>query len=247
MDTALRERGLITMLKSRKIRYLDGPVRRYGSISPGNLPDILAAARDLLIINKPQGLAVHAGPRTPHSLEDLLPAYGRPAFRPVAVHRLDRDTSGCLAIAISRRGARLAQAAFADGRVEKLYWAVLDTLPAADEGVIDAAVAKRSTAAAGWRMVVDAGGQAATTAWAVIDRATRLVAFHPHTGRTHQIRVHAAHIGCPIAGDPVYGAGVGPMRLHARALTISLPDGQRLAAQAPPPPGWPNGCAAESQ
>lgn len=235
------------MLKSRKIKNLDGPSGGFPVIAPDSLPEILAADRDLVIINKPPGLAVHPGPRTPHSLEDLLPAYGRPAFRPVAVHRLDRDTSGCLAIAINRRGARLAQAAFADGGVEKLYWAVLDALPAADAGVIDAALAKRSTAAAGWRMVVDHGGQPAITHWAVIDRALRLVAFRPQTGRTHQLRVHAAHIGCPITGDPVYGAGSGPMRLHARALAISLPDGRRLSAQAPPPLGWPNGCAAESQ
>jgi tRNA pseudouridine32 synthase/23S rRNA pseudouridine746 synthase len=210
-----------------------------------HLPAVLAGNRDLLIINKPAGLAVHPGPRTPRSLEDLLPGYGRGGFAPVAVHRLDRDTSGCLAIAISRRGARIAQAAFAAGGADKLYWAVLEALPAADEGVIDAGLAKRSSAVAGWRMVVDGAGQPAQTAWAVIDRAARLVAFRPRTGRTHQIRVHAAHIGCPIAGDPVYGTGGGPMRLHARALTISLPDGEQLAAQAPLPPGWPPGCAAE--
>lgn len=235
------------MTKSRQISLLNDTASPVTANLAGALPAILAVDRDLVIINKPPGLAVHAGPRTPRSLDDLLPAYGRPAFRPVAVHRLDRDTSGCLAIAISRRGARLAQAAFAAGEVEKHYWAVLDALPAADAGVIDAALAKRSTAAAGWRMVVDAGGQPAITAWAVIDRAARLVAFRPQTGRTHQLRVHAAHIGCPIAGDPVYGAGIGPLRLHAAALAISLPDGRRLSAQAPPPPGWPNGCAAESR
>jgi tRNA pseudouridine32 synthase/23S rRNA pseudouridine746 synthase len=73
----------------------------------------------------------------------------------------------------------------------------------------------------------------------VLDAAQRLVAFHPETGRTHQIRVHAAYIGSAICGDPVYGDGAGPMRLHARALVITLADGQRISAEAPLPADWP--------
>ncbi len=200
---------------------------------------ILHRDNDVAVIAKPAGLAVHPGPRTPRSLEDYLPGLALTGFRPVAAHRLDRDTSGCLAVGLSRRGVKLLAAAFAGGGAEKHYLAVLAALPAPAAGLIDAPLAKISSAEAGWRMVVAAGGKPARTHWQVIDKASRLVAFRPETGRTHQIRVHAAHIGCPIAGDPVYGDSIGPMRLHARALAIALPDGRIIRAQAPMPPNWP--------
>jgi ferredoxin len=107
------------------------------------------------------------------------------------------------------------------------------------EGLVDAPLIKVSTAETGWRMVVRRDGKPARTHWRVLDAATRLVEFRPETGRTHQIRVHAARIGCPIAGDPVYGDGIGPMRLHARSLAITLPDGQRLEASCDLPADWP--------
>lgn len=200
---------------------------------------------DLAVIDKPAGLAVHPGPRTPASLEDHLPlladgpASGR--FRPVAAHRLDRDTSGCLAVALSRRGVKALSAAFAGGGAEKIYWAMLCSVPVASSGLVDAPLLKISSAAAGWRMIVDPRGKPARTHWQVIDAETRLVEFRPETGRTHQIRVHAAHIGAPIVGDPVYGDGAGNMMLHARALAITLPDGRIIRCQAPLPPGWPPG------
>lgn len=208
---------------------------------------ILLATRDVVVINKSAGLAVHPGPRTPRSLEDHLPALALGGFIPVAAHRLDRDTSGCLAVARSRRGAKWLSAAFSGGGAEKLYWAILTALPATDSGMIDAPLAKVSTAAAGWRMIVDAGGRKARTGWQILDQTTKLVAFRPETGRTHQIRVHAAHIGCPIAGDPVYGDGVGPMRLHAQSLAITLPDGSRLAVSCDPPADWPSAPGPESR
>lgn len=201
---------------------------------------ILHLDKDVAVIDKPAGLAVHPGPRTPASLEDHLPLLSRQGFTPVAAHRLDRDTSGCLAIGLSRRGVRALAAAFAGGGAEKVYWAVLSALPAAASGLVDAPLAKISSAAAGWRMVVRADGKPARTHWQVLDAATRLVEFRPETGRTHQIRVHAAHIGGAIAGDPVYGDAVGPMLLHARELAITLPDGRIIRCQAPLPAGWPN-------
>jgi tRNA pseudouridine32 synthase / 23S rRNA pseudouridine746 synthase len=212
---------------------------------------VLLATRDVVIINKPAGLAVQPGPKTPRSLEDHLPGLALGGFAPVAAHRLDRDTSGCLAIARSRRGAKWLSAAFAGGSTTKIYWAILSSLPAGPSGLVDAPLAKTSSAAAGWRMVVATGGKPARTHWRVLDTASRLVEFRPETGRTHQIRVHAAHIGCPIAGDPVYGNGTrdvgGPMRLHAKGLAITLPDGQRLAVSCDPPADWPAWSDLESQ
>lgn len=203
------------------------------------LPPILYRDPDIAILDKPAGLAVHAGPKTPDSLEDVLPLLGGRHFTPVAAHRLDRDTSGCIAIACSRRGAKWLGAAFAGQGAAKAYWAILSRLPPAAGGLIDAPLKKISSAAAGWRMVVAPGGKPARTRWTLLDAAHRLVEFRPETGRTHQIRVHAAHIGCPIIGDPVYGDGSGPLRLHARQLAITLPDGRIIQAQAPLPPGWP--------
>lgn len=212
---------------------------------------ILHRDDDVAVINKPAGLAVHPGPRTPDSLEDHLPglarSQGKAVFRPVAAHRLDRDTSGCLAVALSRRGARALSAAFAGGGAEKIYWAVLSSPPAAAAGLVDAPLLKISSAAAGWRMVVDPRGKPARTHWQILghtlgpmpDGPACLAEFRPETGRTHQIRVHAAHIGAPIAGDPVYGDGIGPMLLHARSLAITMPDGRIIRCLAPLPPGWP--------
>jgi tRNA pseudouridine32 synthase/23S rRNA pseudouridine746 synthase len=203
------------------------------------LPPILYRDRDIAILDKPAGLAVHPGPRTPHSLEDALPELGGRHFMPVAAHRLDRDTSGCIAIALSRRGAKALSAAFAGGGASKIYWAILSALPAQPAGMVNAPLKKTSSAAAGWRMMVAADGKPARTGWRVLDAGARLVEFRPETGRTHQIRVHAAHIGCPIMGDPVYGEADGPMRLHAHSLTLTLPDGRIIRAEAPLPAGWP--------
>lgn len=210
------------------------------------LPPILYRDRDIAILNKPAGVAVHPGPRTPHSLEDALPAL-QAHMPPVFAHRLDRDTSGCLAVGLSRRGVKALAAAFAGGGVEKIYWAILSRLPAESSGLVSAPLAKTSSRVAGWRMVVATGGQKAVTRWHIIDQQIPMAEFRPETGRTHQIRVHAAHIGCPIAGDPVYGDGAGPMRLHARSLAITLPDGRVIRAEAPLPPGWPAAPGPESR
>jgi tRNA pseudouridine32 synthase/23S rRNA pseudouridine746 synthase len=207
---------------------------------------ILYQDDEILVIDKPAGLAVHPGPRTPHSLEALLPEIGRAAGGrrlPVILHRLDRDTSGCLVLARTRAGVRRVAGLFAGRAVRKTYWALLDALPEAEAGTIDAPLMKISTAEAGWRMIVDPSGKAAVTHWRVIDRAARLVEFRPETGRTHQLRVHATCMGSAIMGDPVYGrAAAGPgMRLHARAVEMEMRDGVRRQVVAPVPAGWPDG------
>jgi len=206
---------------------------------------ILFQNDELLVVNKPAGIAVHPGPRTPHSVEALLPALAEAIGQrrlPTLMHRLDRDTSGCLILARKYSAMRRIAKLFETRGILKTYWAIMDELPATDEGMVDAPLAKVSSAEAGWRMVVDPAGKSAFTEWKVLDRAARLIEFRPRTGRTHQLRVHANCLGSAITGDPVYGPTKNPaisMRLHARQLDIPMLDGSVLQVIAPLPEGWP--------
>ncbi len=211
----------------------------------------------VLVLNKPAGLATHRGPATPDSVEDWLPDL-RQGYKelPQPAHRLDRDTAGCLVLGRNERALRRLGRAFAEGRVDKTYWAVCHNAPADESGMIDAPLVKRSTRQAGWSMAVDAKhGQPAQTGWRVLGRGilgqrpgTRPPAaepicwmeFQPQTGRTHQIRVHAAHLGCPLLGDDRYGpAATGGLPLHLLARSIALPalteGGHPITVTAPVP------------
>ncbi len=205
---------------------------------------LLHADSELVIINKPAGLAVHPGPRTPQSLEDHLPALARMLGQrrlPTLMHRLDRDTSGCLLLARTSPATKRLAHIIEQRQLHKTYWALLDQLPETNEGVITAPLAKISSKNAGWRMVVNVNnGKPAVTRWKIIDRKTGLISFCPETGRTHQIRVHATLIGSAIRGDPIYGVATEPMRLHARDLSLPQPDQTRLSITAPTPENWPD-------
>ncbi len=208
---------------------------------------ILAIDAHVLILDKPAGLAVHPGPATPHSLEAHLIQLREGFVRsPQPAHRLDRDTSGCLVLGRHPKALKRLMALFAEGRVAKTYWAIVDGAPDGDAGEIDAPLHKVSTAADGWRMVVNPAGKPARTRWQVLERGPRsLIEFMPVTGRTHQIRVHAAALGTPIVDDPVYGAGsrgsdLGPMLLHARRVVVPYADDRPpVDATAPLPGHWP--------
>ena len=194
---------------------------------------ILYADPQLVVLNKPPGLAVHAGPRGGPSVEDWFPQLSRRRTGPWLAHRLDADTAGCLVVALRRAALLTVQAAFAAGRVGKVYWAMVDGVPAATAGVVDAPLLKVSTAA-GWRMAIDPAGQPARTAWRVLGAGggRAWLELRPQTGRTHQVRVHCASLGCPVVGDPVYGIG-GGLQLLARAITLPLDP--PVHAEAPPP------------
>jgi tRNA pseudouridine32 synthase/23S rRNA pseudouridine746 synthase len=200
---------------------------------------------EALVIDKPPGMAVHPGPSTPRSLEDHLHEL-RLGFRraPTLVHRLDRDTSGCLLLARNPKAHKRFAAEFEAGRVEKTYLAILDGIPADPGGTVDFALGKISSREAGWRMVPDPDGQRAVTHWEVVRIAGKraLVRFRPETGRTHQLRVHAASgIGIPIIGDPVYGrASPFQMLLHAASIRLERGDKPPVAASAPLPPSFAN-------
>ena len=199
---------------------------------------------EAIVLDKPAGLAVHPGTRTPESLEDWL-RHLRFGFQrePLPVHRLDRDTSGCLLLARNPKAHKRFQRAFEEKLVGKTYVAVLDGVPEAESGTVDLALGKTSSAEEGWRMVRDANGKAAVTHWrvAAVRDGRAVVLFTPETGRTHQIRVHASEgIGIPISGDPVYGAGRGPMLLHALSLRVERGAKPPVEATAPLPPTFVN-------
>lgn len=196
---------------------------------------------NLLVLNKPAGLAVHPGRTTPDSLEahlHLLRFDRRDS--PLVSHRLDRDTSGCLALARHRQSLRRLNQLFAAGETKKVYWGVVRGVVGEAKGSIDLPLAKISSAEAGWRMVTSASGQTAGTDWTVLGRSETLtwLELRPRTGRTHQLRVHCAAMGWPMVGDPRYGdtGPEAPLHLHARALTLPYQqDAPPVHALAPPP------------
>ncbi|MFN3447352.1 MAG: RluA family pseudouridine synthase [Roseococcus sp.] len=199
-------------------------------------PRVLHEDAEVLILDKPAGLAVHRGPRGGPSLEDWLPALrGGKRHLPQPAHRLDAETAGCLALGRTRPALAALGRLFAAGQAEKTYWAVLRGELADDQGEVSAPLAKTSTRAEGWRMVVRPDGQPARTLWRVIGRAPGLTAVElvPRTGRTHQLRVHMAHLGAPILGDARYGGGEGALHLLARRLVLPLEPVRRAEAPIP--------------
>ena len=204
----------------------------------------------LLVLDKPSGLASQGGPGIVHHVDGMLAslrdANGR---RPLLVHRLDRDTSGVLLLAKGPANAARLAALFRSREMRKTYWAVVVGKPVPSEGVIDAPLARLGGGAGGLTVLADREDEdaaAARTEYRTIDAASRRLAWlelSPHTGRTHQLRVHCDALGHPILGDPKYGGGAArldgfPARLHlhARALEIPHPGGGTLLVRAGLPP-----------
>jgi tRNA pseudouridine32 synthase/23S rRNA pseudouridine746 synthase len=195
----------------------------------------------MLVLDKPSGIPVHAGPGGGPNIEDFFDAlrFGLPR-RPALAHRLDRDTSGCLILGRHRKALAKLGRLFASGRVEKTYWAIVEGRPDADRGRIDLPLRKRSVDKRSWRMETHAEGQPAVTEWRVLARGEgrTWLELSPRTGRTHQIRVHCAASGFPLVGDAIYGvprAG-GSLLLHARAVSVPLyPSRPSVEVAAPPP------------
>ena len=198
------------------------------------MPPILFRDARFVVLDKPFGLPVHSGPRGGASVEDWFPLLSSRRQGPWLAHRLDADTSGCLLVALRRPALLTAQAEFAAGRVRKTYWAVVRGAPSATHGTIDAPLAKRSTRG-GWRMVVDPAGKPAITDWRMLgqDGPLTWLELSPRTGRTHQVRVHCADLGCPVVGDTTYGGGPGRLHLLARGIALDLEP--PVAATAPVP------------
>ena len=210
---------------------------------------VLHSDRELIALNKPPGIAVQGGRKVARHIDGLLGALEEnDEGRPKLVHRLDRDTSGVLLIARRADVAAALGEIFHSRRAQKTYWALVAGVPRPREGMINAPLAKKAGHLGREKMVIDPeAGKSATTDYEVIENAARRAAWlalHPHTGRTHQLRVHCAVIGTPILGDGKYGGaesrldgvpGSDKLHLHARAITFPHPSGGELTITAPLP------------
>ena len=221
---------------------------------PGLDPRDIAYAKSLviyedeevLVINKPSGLAVQGGTKTTQHVDRLLSAWGEGLERPRLVHRLDRDTSGVLVLGKTPGAAAKLSGAFARRRAEKTYWALVLGNPKPSEGVMELHLVKKGVGDR--EMVVpadpkDPNADPAETEFVTVSRAAHRVAWmalRPHTGRTHQLRAHMLAMGHPILGDPKYKtdasaelSGSLKLQLHARRLTLPHPSRGTLILEAP--------------
>lgn len=207
-------------------------------LQPEAIPlDILYEDAELLIVNKPAGLVVHPAPgHASGTLVNALLWHCRTASgdstlsgiggvqRPGIVHRLDKDTTGAIAVAKSDRAHSHLQQQFQHKTARRDYLGMVYGAPKTESGTVNAAIGRHSGDRQKMAIVPESeGGRAAITHWQVKERMGNytLINFELETGRTHQIRVHAAHLGHPIVGDPVYGSG--------RSVGVNLP-GQALHA-----------------
>ena len=206
---------------------------------------------DLLVVNKPPGIAVQGGTKTTHHIDRLLEGLGDgPETRLRLVHRLDRDTSGVLVIAKRRSVAAKLGRAFQTRSVRKIYWALLHGVPRPPQGKVEAALVKASGPEGDRVRKARAGeqdvAQSAVTHYAVVDRAGQQVAFvslKPVTGRQHQLRAHMAILGHPILGDEKYHGdkdlpeGIpNKLHLHARRISFPHPSGEGVVDVTAPLP-----------
>lgn len=205
---------------------------------------------DLLALNKPYGLAVQGGSGIRRHMDGLLELLtSKKGVKPRLVHRLDRDTSGVLLVARSLKMAQAMGDMFSGRDIRKYYWALTVPVPEVMDGTIRMALNKGEGRFKDMMVVDEVDGKKASTEFRVLDRAGRkaaFVAFWPRTGRTHQIRVHAASgLGCPIYGDEKYGGDVpdlddlhisGRLHLHARRVMFPHPlTGKPVDITAPLP------------
>ena len=203
----------------------------------------------VIVLNKPPGLATQGGSGITRHIDGMLDSLMQgKKQRPRLVHRLDRDTSGVLVVARTVPAAAALAESLRRRDASKVYWALTKGVPKKSHGTIKLALAKEGARGAE-RMTASSAEDAkhAITDYVVLDRAGEEFAFvaaKPVTGRTHQIRVHLASLGTPIAGDYKYGgqaarpagAIANMLHLHARSIDIAHPDGGRLKVTAPLPP-----------
>ena len=213
---------------------LDLPEKEQADV---DLP-ILYEDDDVIVVNKPSGLLTHAkgGLSDESTVAEIIrpkTSFATDTDRPGIVHRLDRDTSGLLIIAKNPESAAHLQRQFAERTAKKTYIAITDGKPKLNAAKIDLPIGRNPSAPSTFR--IDPNGKPAQTTYHVLaeNDAQSLVELKPTTGRTHQLRVHLAHLNAPILGDRVYGKSSDcRMMLHAQKLEVALPSGERKVFEA---------------
>ncbi len=226
-------------------------------VTPKLSPDEIAQVRamviaeddDILVLNKPAGLSSQGGRGQVHTLDELLFAFAKASGnRPRLIHRLDRDTSGVILTARTKPAAGFLGKALMTRKFRKTYWAIVTPgAPVPPTGLIDAPLRRDETGREAMMRVCDADhpdAEVARSRYRTIAHApgAALLELSPETGRMHQLRVHLASIGRPIAGDARYGGAlmlggepVPRLMLHAAALSFPHPAGGRKRVEAPAP------------
>ena len=225
------------------------PVRQAAEVPIASAPELIADLEaavlyedtDFLVINKPAGVAVHGGSSIRSGVVEQL-RLSRDNPRLALVHRLDRDTSGCLALAKNMPALRYAQRMFRERQVGKIYRALVWGKWPTRVRTVQAKLQRYQTRSGERRVRVDSNGQTARSDFTCLSSTEHVseLEIALHTGRTHQIRVHARHVGHPLIGDTKYGRGEQDMRLglHASKLSLPLADGQLQKILAPLPSEW---------
>ncbi|MFL5095683.1 MAG: RluA family pseudouridine synthase [Xanthobacteraceae bacterium] len=207
---------------------------------------------DVLVLNKPMGLAVQGGSGTVKHVDGMLEVMrDEQGQRPRLVHRLDKDTAGCLLVAKTRFAAAALAKTFRSRAARKIYWALVAGVPKPRQGRVSSFLAKEEQDGDSFMRVArhgEAGASHAVTYYAVVETAARQLAWlslKPVTGRTHQLRAHCVHIGHPIVGDPKYfdkenwdlpGGLQNRLHLLARRIAVPHPRGGVVDVTAPLPP-----------